>query len=219
MFLSQIKCVPFFLSYFSPCSSRVRIPIRLHFASGRFLTAAPSATSGRTIPICINTWPNTIRLALWMRWSASRLGTVNLSIQPMWSWALLYLKGLFCLQTASIHKIMWKQTKKYIASHRNSAPWGPTLSHDKMLLKLCSVFLSAPVKSRRCLQVLIIESVAAGKRELPKQGESHLFILPPKHALMEGWLQCFYLFISFVCFDLWGIFLKYNCTFLLWSSF
>lgn len=40
---------------FSPCSSRVHTHIRLHFASGRSLTAAPSATSGRTIQICIST--------------------------------------------------------------------------------------------------------------------------------------------------------------------
>lgn len=121
---------------FSPCSSRVHTPIRLRFASGRFPTAAPSATSGRTTRICISTWLNTIRLVLWMRWSASRLGTVNLSTQLTSAWELLYLRGWFCLQTGHTLKNTWKQTlKKKTVLHTENRPHG---AQHRLLLKCCS---------------------------------------------------------------------------------
>lgn len=44
------------------------------------------------------------------------------------------------------------------------------------------------------------------------------FILPSKHKLMEGNLQSFYLFISFVSFDLRSPLVKYNILFAFYSA-
>lgn len=122
---------PFFI-IFPPYSSRVHTRTPHRFALGRFPTAAPSATSGRTIRTCISTWPSTTRTASRMLWSASRQGKGNVSSQlasrsEVHTWGCGFCRQHVCLRTR-------ENKQNGLLQHTESRPiWWPALAHAKKL--------------------------------------------------------------------------------------
>lgn len=192
------------------CSSRVPTLTPRLFASGLFLMAAPSATSGRTIQICINTWPNTIRVVSRTRWSASRPGTVNLSCLLMSKLRFILLVGRFHLQTGSKLEI-WESEQKQTAHQTETLPNGRSAGSTPQNAAITVFSVSVAESKMQALTVnahywvLLLERVSCHNREtIICAGVCYLYS-PFQTQTNGGKLQSFYLFISFVSFDLWSL--------------